>query len=301
MKHIIFYSGGVGSWATAKRVAAKHGTQDLVLLFTDTLIEDRDLYRFMIEAAGQIFNVDVRDLVSATMWIPPVSHESMEDRKSYLLDLARLVRARIPQFAWIAEGRDPWEVFKKERWIGNSRIAPCSHILKQETAARYIKTNFKPEDTTLYMGIDWTEEHRTKAPTKNWAPYEVQFPMCEEPYIDKLEMIAELEALGIEQPELYKLGFAHNNCGGYCCRAGQGHFANLLEKKPELFKYHEEKEEEMRQYLGKDTSMMTKQKKKVKYQYTLRNLREDVQGKSCEIDMNDIGGCGCFVMDGESE
>jgi hypothetical protein len=301
MKHIIFYSGGVGSWATAKRVAAKHGTQDLVLLFTDTLIEDKDLYRFLIETAGEIYGIDVRDLSSACMFIPPVSHESMEDRKSYLLDLARHAQKRIPNLAWIADGRDPWEVFKKERWIGNSRIAPCSHILKQETAEKFIKKYFFPETTTLYMGIDWTEEHRTKAPQKNWAPYLVEFPMCEEPYVVKDEMLQELVAVGIRVPDLYLLGFSHNNCGGFCCRAGQGHFANLLEKKPELFRYHEEKEEEMRQYLGKDTSMMTKQKKKVKFQYTLRNLREDIQGKSCEIDMNDIGGCGCFVMDGESE
>jgi hypothetical protein len=29
------FSGGIGSWATAKRVAEKHGTDDLYLLFSD--------------------------------------------------------------------------------------------------------------------------------------------------------------------------------------------------------------------------------------------------------------------------
>lgn len=32
MKHIVMYSGGVGSWAAAKRVAEKHGTENLILL-----------------------------------------------------------------------------------------------------------------------------------------------------------------------------------------------------------------------------------------------------------------------------
>jgi hypothetical protein len=39
---IVMFSGGIGSWAAAKRVAERHGTDNLTLLFTDTLIEDGD-------------------------------------------------------------------------------------------------------------------------------------------------------------------------------------------------------------------------------------------------------------------
>ena len=38
MKHVVMFSGGLSSWAAAKRVAAEHGTDDLVLLFSDTLM-----------------------------------------------------------------------------------------------------------------------------------------------------------------------------------------------------------------------------------------------------------------------
>lgn len=254
MKHIIFYSGGIGSWATAKRVIEKHGKEDVILLFTDTLIEDEDLYRFIDETVKEL---DV-------------------------------------QYVRIADGRTPFEVYKDVRFLGNSRLAPCSHKLKQEVADRWIKENFKPDECVLYLGIDWTEEHRTKAPRKNWHPYKVEFPMCEEPYVTKAEMLQELERLGIETPRLYKLGFSHNNCGGFCCRAGQGHFANLLEKMPERFMEYEAKEEELRQFLGKDVAMMKKTKNKVTKPYTLRNLREDME-MQVTIDMFDIGGCGCFV------
>ena len=255
-KHIVFYSGGIGSWAAAKRVIAKYGKQDVILLFTDTLIEDEDLYRFIQET---------------------VSEMGVE-------------------FHRIADGRTPFEVYKDVRYLGNSRIAPCSHKLKQEVAEKWIKENFSPDDCVLYLGIDWTEEHRTNAPRKNWHPYKVEFPMCEEPYVTKEEMIAELEKLGIEQPRLYKMGFAHNNCGGFCCRAGQGHFANLLKQMPERFAYYEAKEEEMRQFLGKDVSILRRTRNGKRYNLTLRQLREELEANRTEqIDFSDVGGCGCFV------
>lgn len=202
MKHIIFYSGGIGSWAAAKRVVEKHGKENVILLFTDTMMEDSDLYRFINETVAEM---DV-------------------------------------EYVYLADGRTPWEVFKDIKYLGNSRIAQCSHFLKQKLAKKWIKENYKPDECVLYLGIDWTEAHRTVAPAKNYAPYKVEYPMCEEPYMTKGEMIEQLESLGIKQPELYKLGFSHNNCGGFCVRAGQGHFANLLKKKPELYKYHEERE-----------------------------------------------------------
>ena len=39
-EHVVMFSGGVGSWMAARRVAERHGTADLTLLFADTLIED---------------------------------------------------------------------------------------------------------------------------------------------------------------------------------------------------------------------------------------------------------------------
>jgi hypothetical protein len=112
-------------------------------------------------------------------------------------------------------------------------------------------------------------------------------------------MLTELESLGIKRPRLYEYGFSHNNCGGFCCRAGQGHFAKLLEQMPERYAYHEQKEQEFIEFIEKDVSMLTKMKKGVKYNYTLKQLREDIEAKSKEIDMDDIGGCGCFVTDAD--
>ncbi|HLG26516.1 MAG TPA: hypothetical protein VI423_01890 [Paenisporosarcina sp.] len=262
MKHIVFYSGGIGSWMTAKRVIAQHGKENVILLFTDTLIEDEDLYRFINETVKEM---DV-------------------------------------QYEYIADGRTPWEVFKDVKYLGNSRLAQCSHVLKQKPADKWIKANYKPDECLLYLGIDWSEAHRVKSPTKNWLPYTVLFPMCEEPYLTKQDMLDELQRLGIEIPKLYKLGFSHNNCGGGCVRAGQGHFVNLLKQLPFVYQEWEVNEQQMRDFLDKDVSMLRRTKKGERTNLTLKKLREEVESDQKEqIDMFDIGGCGCFSLDDDAQ
>ena len=255
MKHIIFYSGGLGSWATANKVINKYGKENVELLFTDTLMEDEDLYRFLDDT-----------------------------EKDFGIEITR-----------IADGRDVWEVFKDVRYLGNSRVAQCSHLLKQKKSREWIENNHKPDECVLYLGIDWTEEHRTHSPKKHWKPYKVEYPLCEEPYINKIDIIKELEKRGIKIPRLYDMGFTHNNCGGFCVRAGQGHFINLLKQMPERYEYHEKKEQQMIGFLGKDVSILTRQRNGVKENLTLRMLREEYENSPQQIDMFDIGGCGCFI------
>lgn len=144
MKHICFYSGGIGSWAMTKRVIARHGLDNVVMLFTDTMIEDKDLYRFLLETTQEITGINQSDLIEMTKNIPEV-HYDMNARKRYLIELAKATCKINPYFVWIADGRDPWEVFKDVRWIGNSRTAQCSHKLKQEMAANWIEKHFKSE------------------------------------------------------------------------------------------------------------------------------------------------------------
>ena len=85
--------------------------------------------------------------------------------------------------------------------------------------------------------------------------------MCESPYITKEEMLNDLVNDGIEIPYLYKLGFSHNNCNGFCVKAGIGHYKNLLEKNRLFYLECENKEERIREKLGKDVSMMKRKGK----------------------------------------
>lgn len=46
--HVVMFSGGIGSFCAAERVKSALTTGDkLTLLFTDTKMEDEDLYRFL--------------------------------------------------------------------------------------------------------------------------------------------------------------------------------------------------------------------------------------------------------------
>jgi hypothetical protein len=274
LKHVVMFSGGIGSWAAAKMVAARHGTDDLYLVFTDVkgnaesshIGEDEDTYRFLEDSVKNIGGT----------------------------------------YVYLNEGRDIWEVFKDKKFLGNSRLAHCSFELKQKPARKWLDENCDPEDTVVYVGIDWTETHRLPAIVKNYKPYTARAPLAEpfyhresKMYFDKPELIEWAKSEGLEPPRLYSLGFSHNNCGGGCVRAGQAQFKKLLEIMPERFAMWEAKEQEVIEHLGKEVSILTDMKDGVKRSLPLIELRRRVEEKTQLVDELDIGGCGCFFEEDE--
>jgi hypothetical protein len=193
----------------------------------------------------------------------------------------------------ISDGRDPWQVFFDRRFLGNTRADPCSEELKRFLCRRWVKANCDPANTVLYVGIDWTE-NRLERIQEAWLPWRVEGPMCEEPYATKAQMLESLSAEGIAPPRLYAMGFPHNNCGGFCIKAGQAHFALLLKKLPDRYAYHEGREQELRSYLGKDVAILRDRRGGKTRPLTLREFRERIQGGEGH-DLHEWGGCGCFA------
>lgn len=150
------------------------------------------------------------------------------------------------------------------------------------------------QGATVVVGIDWSEAHRLEAIKRHWQPWEVIAPLCDPPYTSKLDLIAWAEREGIKRQRLYEMGFAHANCGGFCVRAGVGHFAHLYRTMPERYTYHEAQEEKLRAYLGKDTAILRRVRDGEKKPLPLRELREELEGNK-QVDMLDVGGCGCWV------
>jgi hypothetical protein len=70
---------------------------------------------------------------------------------------------------------------------------------------------------------------------------------------------------------------------------------------PERFKVWEEKEQEIREYLGKDVSILTEQVKGEKKSLTLKELRTRIESQPAMVDCDDVGGCGCFFEEDERE
>ena len=82
----------------------------------------------------------------------------------------------------------------------------------------------------------------------------------------------------IAVPRLYGLGASHNNCGGGCVKAGHAHFKWLLETLPDVYAEWEREEQGMRDFLGKDVSILTDRRCDGKKKpITLRQFRERIE------------------------
>jgi len=194
MKHIVSYSGGMGSFAEAKSCVDKYGKENTILLFADTLMEDEDLYRFL-----------------------------KETQEFLGCELVKL-----------CYGKTPWELFEQTRFVGNSRLDICSRMLKRELLINYIgdtfgyikqvpETNYKGEPyftkqnqpitkgvkhikAEVHLGIDYTESHRLLNVQKRMHPWVYRSTLVEEGRFIGKDFS---ERFGIKQPKLYSLGFSH--------------------------------------------------------------------------------------------
>lgn len=260
MRHVVMYSGGVTSFFAARWVIEQYGTHPVTLLFADTRMEDADLYRFLVDS-------------------------------THFLSVP-LTR--------IADGRTPWQVFADEHFLGNSRIDPCSRILKRQLLNRWVKANCLPGETVLYWGLTWEEKHRALRLAARQTPWACRFPLCEKPWKTKNQWLDELQCLGLRIPRLYSMGFPHNNCGGACVKAGQAQWARLFEVMPERYLWHEQQEERLRQRLG-DVSILRTRQGGMSTPLSLRQFRTTYLSGARQVDSEAWGGCGCAVDIGEEE
>lgn len=296
--HIVMYSGGLGSWYTAKKVIEKYGKENTLLLFTDTLIEDEDLYRFLIESSAKLFGVwhkKTQWLSDYCLEIPRLENSKLSDRKESLKYVREFAFELISNLVWLCDGRTPWEVYEDRGIIGNSKMAPCSMELKKDVADKYIHDNFRPNECICYVGIDWSESHRYERLVPKKFPYIYKAPLTEPPIVSYSEIKEELNRDGIELPKLYKEGFPHNNCGGFCCKAGKGHFADFYSKMPERFNHHAEKELSLMKQIDRNNTVLTETVEGEIVNISLIDLAKRSEENRNQFDMFDSGGCGCFI------
>jgi len=255
MTHVVFFSSGIGSWAAAKRVVAEYGAERTKLLFMDTRIEDEDNYRFLRDASENVG--------------------------------AELVT--------ITDGRTPFDVFKDVRFMGNSRVDPCSRVLKREAADSWLATNYTPETCVAYVGIDWTEEHRYTRMAERKLPWVYKAPLTEEPLLMKAQLLQLARTEGLKPPRMYDYGFQHANCGGFCIKSGQAQFSKLWDTWPERYREMEAKEQDVYAHIGATRPFLRVTEDGELRYLTLREFREKYLEDGKQIDLFDWGGCGCFA------
>lgn len=177
----------------------------------------------------------------------------------------------------LGHNKTPFQIFFESKFLGNSRIDPCSRILKREVVRDYILSNYLPNDVVLDIGIGYDELDRTLSIKKNWNElgYEVQFPLINYDFSRYDQMQFCKSFVGFI-PRLYQMDFSHNNCGGACIKAGKKEWIRLLWFLPEVYLEWEYNENEFRKLYG-DYTILTETRNGEKLSLTLTNLRERVE------------------------
>jgi 3'-phosphoadenosine 5'-phosphosulfate sulfotransferase (PAPS reductase)/FAD synthetase len=221
----ICISGGISSAWVAKWAKNNLPQAETVYYFNDTRWEHCDLYRFLSD-------------VEKTYQIK-ITHDD--------------------------DGRNPEEVFRDEKMLGNNRAPLCSKILKAERLQAIVK----PGDV-LFFGIDRGELKRAARISAIYdrLQCESRFPIIEE-MKTRADMQLELEKDGLVMPELYRMGFEHNNCAGGCVRAGLRQWKKLLTISPDVYRERERVETEFNAERETNYSYMKN--------LTLKRLREIIE------------------------
>lgn len=250
-----FISSSGGIGSAISAIIAKERGLPFELVFADTLIEDEDLYRFLNQIAGAVGK--------------PIH--------------------------WLKDGRDPWQVFVDRKFIGNTRKAHCSELLKTTQVQRWADARDPSRLSPIVLGMDWSELDRIERAVDLWHPRPV-VSLVNDFGVRRPIWSHILDRYGIKRPRLYDFGYPHNNCGGFCVRAGLKQFATLLETMPDRFRWHEERQAWAMSLIGPTARPFLRWNvDKTTHYLTLRQFRELYQAGRIEVDPYDYGGCGCFV------
>lgn len=293
MRHVTAYSLGAGSWLTARIVQRElvQPGDDHLLVFTDTLYEDADAYRFGLEAACQLFGRDASWVPQADEFpdykvsesTPIEEYCGNPEWRAFLADLRLKAAVHLPELIWIVEGRDIWEIWRDRRFLGNSKRDPCSDIAKRKPLASWLKASCDPGSTAIYFGIGDGEKHRYEA----WDEKDQRFTgikpryasmgwSAKAPLIDRIEGNVKAtwyaRSAGLRPSRQYAFGYAHDNCGGDCCKAGKRHHTLRYYAQPERARYDAMMERKLIAFLGKNVARMTEEVDGVDVPLTLDEL-----------------------------
>lgn len=266
-KHIVNFSGDLCSFWALKRTIDKHGAENTIPLFADVLIEAKDLYEF--------------------------------NRQTEVLLGVKIVR--------VSREMTPWELFRKEGLIGNTRSPICSIRLKRELLNEWMESNFemdRNQDNALLdrgvcaLGFDWSEAHRVKEMQDAHPRWRLSAPMTEDPIWDKCRMEAEARKLGLVIGQAYEQGFPHNNCGKRCVRARLSHWVHLYHvDRPAYMEWAIEEAQTQREFETRGISnsqftILRDRRGGTTKPLSLLTLADRIAAGE-EFPKDDWGGCGC--------
>lgn len=225
---IAWWSGGITSAVTCKLCIDIYGAENVRVIFIDTENEHKDTYRFKNDC-----------------------------EKWYELPIETITGIG-EKFKSIV---DVWTKYKS---LNVSHGAVCSSTLKTNVRKKWQKDN---SYSAQAFGFDMDEIRRVQGMKTNHPEAKPIFPLLMFGYkkADCLDLVIEL---GIEVPEMYKLGFSNNNCFGKsdtsiggCVQGGIGYWQKMKRDFPEKFDKMADMEHKLTENKGVPVTMLKDQSK----------------------------------------
>jgi len=123
---------------------------------------------------------------------------------------------------------DIYAVFDKN-YMRTPSGSPCTRALKKQ-----VREKFQRPDDVHVFGYTLDEEERAQD-FIDANPTVYTFDVLVDRKISKENCLAMVANAGIELPEMYKLGYEHNNCIG-CVKGGMGYWNKIRKDFPGAFK-----------------------------------------------------------------
>ncbi len=143
-----------------------------------------------------------------------------------------------------------YKVFEHRRFLKGPHGAQCTGLLKKQ-----VRKDYKPRGEYQYdwihvFGYTVDEQHRAQRFLEGNPEVTPDFLLIENG-INKQECFTRLQALGLELPAMYKLGYTNNNCIG-CVKGGMGYWNKIRKDFPDTFLRMSLMEREIGHSINKD-------------------------------------------------
>jgi len=169
----------------------------------------------------------------AEVWYCDSSAEEHPDNMRFLRDVEDWIGTTV-KFIRSQKYSSPTEVFEDRKYMAGIAGAPCTVELKK--VPRF--ENQRVDDIHAW-GYHVGEESRAERFQQNNPELRLAWPLIENGYT-RQDCMAEIHNAGIKEPEMYRLGFEHNNCIG-CVKATSPKYWNKVRKHfPEVFRQRAE-------------------------------------------------------------
>ncbi|APC46243.1 phosphoadenosine phosphosulfate reductase [Pseudoalteromonas phage PHS3] len=128
-------------------------------------------------------------------------------------------------------------VIQKTRYMSGVRGARCTKELKKQ-----VRLDWQKSDDIHVFGMTSEEESRIDNLIDSEPELELWAPLIDRGYT-KPDCFKVLNDVGIELPEMYKLGYHNNNCIGCLKAAGAGYWNKIRVDFPDVFERRSKQEE----------------------------------------------------------